>query len=197
MMMSTEVAALVGRAKAGDGEAWEKLVAEYTDLLWGVARRFRLTEAQRADAVQNTWLRLIEHLGDIREPERLAGWLATTTRRACIEVAGQGKRENPSDFLTEQLDAAQARLGPVEGSCPERSAMRREHVEIVRRALAELPAQHRQLLDLLVASAKPCYQDVVEQLGMPHGSIGPTRARILARLRVTLEASGLHDMALT
>jgi len=52
-------------------------------------------------------------------------------------------------------------------------------------------------LDLLVASAKPCYQDVVEQLGMPHGSIGPTRARILARLRVTLEASGLHDMALT
>ena len=96
-MMSTEVTAVVGRAKDGDGEAWEQLVAEYTDLLWGVARRFRLTEAQRADAVQNTWLRLIEHLGDIREPERLAGWLATTTRRASSSwTAGRARAPPPA-----------------------------------------------------------------------------------------------------
>ncbi len=196
-MESPQVEALVRRANAGDSRAWELLVEEYSDLLWGVARRFRMSEAQRADAVQNTWVKLFENLGSIRQPDRLPGWLATTARRCCLAALGETSRERPVDFLGSHLDAAPQRFDEPEHTSPERSVVRREHQVMVRRALEELPPQHRRLIDLLISSPTPCYQDVVDQLGIPHGSIGPTRARILQKLRVRLEASGLNDMALT
>lgn len=196
-MESTRVTSLVHRANEGDSDAWDQLVAEYSDLLWGVARRFRMSEAQRADAVQNTWLALLENLGRIRQPERLPGWLATTARRSCLAVIGEHGRERPVELLSEYLDATQQRFGESEHASPERIAVRREHHALVRQALAELSPQHRRLMDVLVSSPSPCYQDVVEELGMPHGSIGPTRARILQRMRGMLEAAGLNDMALS
>ncbi len=196
-MESTQLVGLISRANAGDNEAWAILVKEYTEMLWGVTRRFRMNDAQRADAVQTTWLRLFEHLADIRQPERLAGWLATTVRRACLESLGESKREHPVESLADHLDATDSRLSDAEQSCPEKSAVRRDHEALVRLALAELPSKHRRLIDLVVCSPDVCYESVSEQLGMPHGSIGPTRARLLARIRVMLEAAGLNDMALT
>ncbi len=196
-MESTQIAALVRRANAGDTSAWRLLVEEYSDLLWGVARRFGMSEAQRADAVQDTWVKLFENLDSIRQPERLPGWLATTARRCCLAVVGETSRERPVDFFASYLDGTPQRFEESDHTSPERSAVRREHQMIVRRVLEELPPQHRRLIDLLMSSPTPCYQTVVNELGMPHGSVGPTRARILAKMRVQLEASGLHDMALT
>jgi len=82
-MNGNQVTSLVRRAREGDCAAWELLYEEYSRLLWGVARRFRLDDHQRADAVQTTWLRLLESVDDIRDPARLPGWLATTVRRTC------------------------------------------------------------------------------------------------------------------
>src|SRR5215475_7826319 len=68
-------AELVTCARAGSRPAWEELVDRFTPLLWSIALRHRLDHADAADAVQTTWLRLVEHLYRIREPSRVPGWL--------------------------------------------------------------------------------------------------------------------------
>src|SRR3712207_4875719 len=168
-MDAAAVTDLVRRAAQGDERAWQGIVDEYGRLVWSVARGFRLSEAQTADAVQTTWLRLVEHLADIREPERLPGWLRTTTRRACLAVVRDARREQPTDDA-EQTSAAFAWSAP-DDSGPETSAVRHEQQALVRRAIAALPVQHRALLNLLVASPAPSYQQISSGLGMPVGSI--------------------------
>ena len=190
-MDAAAVTDLVRRAAQGDEQAWRGIVDEYGVLVWSVARGFRLNEAQTADAVQTTWLRLVEHLADIRDPERLPGWLRTTTRRACLAVARDHCREQVTDDL-EQAPAV-SWDGPTDDAGPETSAVRHEQQVLVRRAVAALPVHQQALLGLLVASPAPSYAQISARLGMPVGSIGPTRARILARLRTTLETSGVHD----
>jgi RNA polymerase sigma factor (sigma-70 family) len=196
-MEPNQVAVIVRRAGEGDDEAWEQLVREYSNLLWSVVRGFRLNDAQAADAVQTTWLSLLEHVEDIREPERLGGWLATTARRACLQTLRGSRREELVDCLREPSPYAPDRRPEPEEVCPARSVVRREHRTMVHRALAELPEEQRRLMNLLLSVPAPSYQEVSAKLGMPVGSIGPTRARILSKMRVFLAASGLRDAALT
>ena len=192
-MNANQVTVLVREASEGDRAAWEDLYAEYSRLLWGVARRFRLDEHQRADAVQATWLKLLENIDGIRDPACLPGWLATTVRRICADKVRSSQREKPVEVLGEWrvvLERAED-----DDTCPVRSLIRREHQAAVRLVLAELPEQQKQLLQLLHASPPPSYQELSELTGMPVGSIGPTRARILAKLRSALQAHGLVDGA--
>ena len=192
-MDAAEVTGLIRRAAQGDQEAWEGIVDEYSGLVWSVARGFRLDEAQMADAVQTTWLRLVEHLAEIREPERLPGWLRTTTRRACLATARQSHRESPVD-AAEPCSAFDHGGHTDDG--PETSALRHDQQVLVRRVVATLPPRHRALLGMLVSSPPVSYEEISAGLGIPVGSIGPTRARILGRLRTALETAGLHDAAL-
>jgi RNA polymerase sigma factor (sigma-70 family) len=187
------LADLVQRAADGDREAWGAVVERYSALLWSVARSHRLSDAQAADAVQATWLKLIEKIGTIREPGRLAGWLRTTARRECLETLRRTGRERPSDPQSSEPVAAPA-SDLVDGD-PEASALRRERVDLVRAAVQTLPEHSQQLLGLLVASPPLRYEEIGARLGMPVGSIGPTRARLLARLRTTLAAADLCDAA--
>lgn len=192
-MNANQVTVLVREASEGDSGAWEDLYAEYSRLLWGVARRFRLDEHQRADAVQATWLKLLENIDGIRDPACLPGWLATTVRRICADKVRSSQREKPVEVLGEWrvvLERAED-----DDTCPVRSLIRREHQAAVRLVLAELPEQQKHLLQLLHASPPPSYQELSELTGMPVGSIGPTRARILAKLRSALQAHGLVDGA--
>ena len=193
-MDAAEVTGLVRRAAQGDQEAWEGIVDEYSGLVWSVARGFRLDEAQMADAVQTTWLRLVEHLAEIREPERLPGWLRTTTRRACLATAHQSHRESPVDAA--EQSCASDHGGHLDDAGPEASAVRQDQRVLVRRVVATLPPRHRALLGMLVSSPPLSYEEISAGLGIPVGSIGPTRARILGRLRTALETAGLHDAAL-
>jgi RNA polymerase sigma factor (sigma-70 family) len=195
-MEPAEVAALVRRAATGDPRAWDAIVAEYGGLVWSVARGFRLSDAQTADAVQTTWLRLVEHLSEIREPERIAGWLRTTARRACLAILREAVREQPTDCTDRDPRAVGDRSGvPVEPG-PELCALRHDQEVLVRRAVATLPARQRELIELLVSSSPPSYERISAGLGIPVGSIGPTRARVLAKLRAALETAGLYDVAL-
>jgi RNA polymerase sigma factor (sigma-70 family) len=166
--------------------------------VWAVTRTFRLNDAQAADAVQTTWLRLVEHLTEIREPERVAGWLRTTARRVCLATVRESGRELLTDISEEHAGLVSDRYSAAaDESGPEVSAVRRDQQVLVRRAVATLPERHRVLLGLLASSPPASYEEISAWLGLPVGSIGPTRARILTRLRAELETVGLPDMALT
>ena len=146
--------------------------------------------------MQTTWLRLVEHVADLREPGHVAGWLKTTAQRVCLQVIRQGGREQLTDWDEDRGAGGGVRYDGPDEDGPEVTALRREQQELVRRALAELPDRHRQLMELLLASPAISYQEIGARLGMPVGSIGPTRARILARLRESLATVGLQDLAL-
>ena len=178
-------ALLVQRAAAADELAWSAIVNRYGRLLWSVVRGFRLSDAQAADAVQTTWLRLVEHLDALRDPERLAGWLQTTARRACLETIRRAGRECSFEPWEHESGTVVKQSAERSGD-PEARVLRQERMALVRQAVGELPERHQRLLELLVASPPLSYEEIGARLGMPVGSIGPTRARLLTRLRTAL-----------
>jgi len=188
-------AAVVDSAREGDPAAWELLLREYAGMLSATARRYRLNDAQAADAVQTTWLRLLEHIDDVREPERLPGWLATTARRICLQAAKEADLCGSVDDSNGREPAVSA--ADDDHSGPEAAVLRDEQVSLVREALAELPERQRHLMELVMSSPAPSYHEIASRLDMPVGSIGPTRARVLAKMRVRLVAMGLDEAVLS
>jgi RNA polymerase sigma factor (sigma-70 family) len=178
------VAALVVEAAAGSQQAWDGLVARYNRLVWAVARSFRLSEHDAADVVQTTWLRLVEHLGAVQQPERVGSWLGTTARREALRVArarGESVEHPSGDDLAVVPDAAPS---------IEESLLARERDAELYRAVLQLSDRCQQLLRVLAASPPPRYETVSEALGLPVGSIGPTRGRCLDKLRKVLTEQG-------
>lgn len=183
-------AALVSAASDGDQEAWNALVEHYTGLVWSVARGYRLGAADAGDVVQTTWLRLVENLDRLREPERVGAWLCTTARRECLQKLRHGERQVPCAEM-EPLHATMHRA-----SGPEHEVVDADRDRRLRAALDGMSGRCRTLLRILMADAAPSYEEVGAALGMPVGSIGPTRARCLQRLRLNVEALGITVDAL-
>jgi RNA polymerase sigma factor (sigma-70 family) len=180
-MSHDDVSVLVKRASNGDQTAWDALVDRYTNLLWSVARGYRLDQADAADVIQVAWLRLVEHLPRLRDPERVGAWLATTVRRECLQVIAARKRHGgPVD--DEILTAVPDEAGPVDTRI-----LTDERDRALWQAFARMQERCQRLLRVLMADPPPSYQDVAEALTMPVGSIGPTRARCLERLRDLLD----------
>jgi RNA polymerase sigma factor (sigma-70 family) len=178
------VAALVVNAAAGSQQAWDGLVARYNRLGWAVARSFRLAEPDAADVVQTTWLRLVEHLDALQQPERVGAWLGTTARREALRVAklrGQTVERSSDADLTVLPDAEPS---------IEESLLTRERDAELYRAVLQLNERCQRLLRVLSASPPPRYEIVSEALGLPVGSIGPTRGRCLDKLRRVLTDQG-------
>lgn len=178
---------LLDAAAAGDGAAWDSLVERFTGLLWSTARAHRLSPADSADVVQTTWLRLVENLGRIQDPERLGGWLATTARRECLVVLRRSRREPPVGD-ERLLDTVPAQRSPLDASL-----LADERDAALWRVFDELPDRCRRLLRVLLADPAPSYAEVSESLGIPVGSIGPTRQRCLSSLRQLAVESGALD----
>ena len=166
---------LLAAAASGDQRAWDALVRRHTSLLWSIARSYRLSPADSADAVQTTWLRLVEHLDKIADPERLPGWLATTVRRECIHLIRRTDRH--AEFAAELPDLAD------DGPAPDTALLRDERDAELWAAFARLDEPCQRLLRVLMADPPPAYADVAIALDIKVGSIGPTRARCLAKLR--------------
>ena len=183
----SEVADTVRRAAAGDKAAWDAIVDSFSGLVWSISSGYRLG-ADAAEVVQTTWLRLLENLDRIREPERLGGWLATTARRESLRVLRLRGRELVTD------DESRFDLGPSGAPTPEDALLDSDRRRLLWDAFARLPENCRRLLQLVVVVAPP-YAEVAAALEMPIGSIGPTRARCLARLRRLLVAGGVTDAA--
>jgi RNA polymerase sigma factor (sigma-70 family) len=178
------VAALVRLAREGDEGAWNGLVDEFASLVWSIARAHRLSAADAADVSQTCWLKLAEHLNRIRDPERVGAWLAATTRHECLRVLRRSQRELPlGDDLPEPP-------GPGPPS-PVAGLIRDERAAALWDAFALLPERCQALLRVLMADHPPSYEDVGAALDMPVGSIGPTRARCLERLRRLAARGGI------
>jgi len=182
-LSTTDIAGLVRRAAEGDRGAWERLVDQYSRLLWSITLDFKLAESDAADVVQTTWLRLLEHIDRIEHPARVGSWLAATTRNECLRNLAAQKR-----VVLGQDDADLDDVMRHEPEIDER-LLASERAQTVQDAVSRLPRRWQRLLELLMSDPPTSYTEISDQLGLPVGSIGPTRGRCLARLRVLLAAS--------
>ncbi|WP_148615253.1 RNA polymerase sigma factor [Nocardioides rubriscoriae] len=178
---------LVAAAQGGDQDAWDAIVERFVPLVGAIARQHRLSEADGDDVSQTVWLRLVEHLGDLREPAALPGWIRTTTRHECLRVIAVRGRTRPADPQEDRV------LDGVVDDVAGDDLVAVERRQALREALAELPAARRELLLLLLADPPVGYAEISERLGIPIGSIGPTRARALEQLRRTQALLSLRD----
>lgn len=175
-----DVAGLVAAAAAGDGAAWEVIVARYARLVWSVARAFGLDAADAADVSQTTWLRLAEHLRRLREPERVGAWLAVTARREALRTRQRGDRLVLDGWCGD---------GPDEAGELDAALLRDERDAHLWRSFSDLSERCQALLRVLMSDPPPSYVEVGEALAMPVGSIGPRRQRCLEALRKRMDGA--------
>ena len=169
-------AMLLDAARHGDAAAWTALIRRYEGTVRAVVAGYRLGAAESADAVQNTWLRLVEHSAAIRDAEKLGGWLGTTARRECLAILRLHRIEPATP------DVDQVCPAPT----PEAAAIFAETRRRVRSATEALSGRPRTLIDALYYQPHVGYADVARRTGVPIGSIGPTRLRALQHLRHSL-----------
>jgi RNA polymerase sigma factor (sigma-70 family) len=178
-----DVARLVRRAAEGDLDAWERLVDQYARLIWSITAEFKLVESDAADVAQTTWLRLLEHIDRIEYPVRVGSWLAATARHECLRSVAAHKKV----VLTQDDMELTAAVEPA--PAVDERLLADERAYAVREAVSCLPGRWQRLLEMLMADPPVPYTEISDELGLPVGSIGPTRGRCLARLRVLLQAS--------
>ncbi len=180
MTETTDTGEIVRAAAGGSQQAWDRLVERYMPLVISVARGFHLTSKDVEDISQTVWLRLVEHIGTLREPRALPGWIATTARHEAIRVQRSRAQANPVDpGAGGPLDRN------VESVDMDDRLLSAERHQALIDGLAELPVQQRRLLELMVVDPPLSYQEISTKLGIPVGSIGPTRSRALTRLRAS------------
>jgi RNA polymerase sigma factor (sigma-70 family) len=172
------VIALVARVTDGDQGAWNELIERYSPLVWSICLRYQLDRQEIDDVGQSVWLLLVEHIVSLREPAALPGWLATTTKHECLKVLRVARRRE-----LEALPSADHMPYEPPDTMIEQEVIRAERDAALRMAFAELPPNCHDLLSMLISDPPPGYAQVSARLGIPMGSIGPTRARCLDRLR--------------
>lgn len=168
---------LVRRAAGGDEAAWAELVDQYTAMVWNICRVAGLGPHDAADVTQAVWMRLVENLDRLRDPDRVGSWLATTAKRERLRMLSRRDRHESTD----ELEIADPAPGPAD------QVEQHERVRVLAAALERLPEREQQLLRMLARPDRPSYAEVSHTLGMPVGSIGPTRIRALTRLRHEIE----------
>ena len=182
------VAVLVGEAVAGRQEAWNEIVRRFLPLVFKVAGGFRLTQPEQQDVAQSVWLKLHQNLSRIREPEALPGWISVTTRNEALRAVQAAKRSIPFDpavpIQSNDRSTGQSDMDEI--------VLRAERNQMIRDGLRELPEKERQLLEMMSQDPTPSYKEIANRLNIPIGSIGPLRARYLAKLRATRAMSGYY-----
>jgi len=178
---TARLAAYLERARGGERAALDEVVRELNPLLWHVARAQGLGAEEAADVVQTTWLVLLRNLYEIKFPQALTAWLVTATRREAWHVRNRSRRQAPDGESV--LDSI-----PDPGPEPHERLLSDERDQVLWRHFHLLPERCRTLLRIVAQVDRPDYEVVAEALGMPRGSIGPTRGRCLAKLREMLLA---------
>lgn len=169
---------LVTRARGGDKQAWDELVECYAPLIWCVCSRQRLGRADAEDVGQNVWLQLVAQLGTIRDPAALPGWLATATRRECLRVLRTVRGPHAAGYVLDGETIPDDRA-----STADQDLLVAERHAALREAFAHLSPCCQQLVAALIEDPPVPYAQISARLGIPVGSIGPTRRRCLDKLR--------------
>jgi RNA polymerase sigma factor (sigma-70 family) len=175
-----QAASAFERWTAGDAVALDELVRVMTPVLWHVVRGYRLSNEVAEDVVQTTWLALVRSRDAIQEATAVGGWLTTTARREAWRVAKATGRGIPVE------DDELARRLPDEES-PESEVVRRDGDERLWDAVEKLSERCQALLRIVAFEHRPDYTTIAANLGMPVGSIGPTRGRCLSKLRALIQ----------
>jgi RNA polymerase sigma factor (sigma-70 family) len=186
------VVALVTRAADGDRSAWDEIVERYAPLVWSICARYRLSSHDAEDVGQTVWLLLVEQLGRLREPAALPGWLSTTTQRECLRVLrGALKHERACTTLND--DPQEYPDTTLEGA--EEEIIASERRVALRLAFDELSPGCQRLLSMLISDPPSSYAQISAALQIKIGSIGPSRARCLQRLRRSSALAAFGDTA--
>ena len=176
---------LVHAALHGDRDAWEAIVDRYDRLVWSVVRSFRLGDASSADVSQTVWLRLVENLDRIREPERLPAWLAATARNEALRTLRTARRAVPTELDDDVADDSIEDVAET--------LIRDERLAQLAGAYRQISEDCQRLLRLLATDPPLDYDTIADIIGRPKGSIGPTRARCIAKLNRILEGRAERD----
>ena len=179
---------LLERCKRSDGEAWSSLVERFKGLVYSVPKRMGLNDDDAADVFQHTFQALYSNLDRIDNPQYLPRWLAVTASRESIRLRRIQARVPVGG---DAMDLEQV-LADDERSAEETSIASTQ-AEEVRKALGRMAERCRTLLTLLFLEEENSYQAISEQVGIPVGAIGPTRARCLAKLREMLGGEGFFE----
>lgn len=185
-----DVAVLVAAAADGDEGAWAEIVQRYAPLLTRVISGYRLRGAELDDVAQTVWLRLVEHLGALREPRALPAWIVTTARHEALRAVRLANRTRPEDLNDEMWSS---RLATRDDQDDELERAER-HVALLD-AFASLSVRQQDLLALLLTDPPIPYAEISRRTGIPIGSIGPTRARVVVTLRRNPAVAALFEFS--
>ncbi len=178
--LSGRAAALFRNFRAGEESAMGELVSLLTPILWHTVRAQRLDRESAEDVVQSTWLALVRNVDSIADPQAVLAWLIVTARRESWRVAKRTDRVEPKDFEDDDVVTPTREL-------PEERVLQSDSATRLWQHVAHLPERCQALLRVIAFADRPDYAAVAEALGMPIGSIGPTRGRCLAKLRNLLD----------
>ena len=179
---------LVIRARNGDSQAWDALVERYAPLVWSICRRYRLGSADAEDVNQSVWLALVDQLAALREPAALPGWLATTTQRECGRVLRTARGPQMAWYVPDAEDIADEHAVSAE-----EELLQAERHAALREAFTYLPPSCQQLIGMLIQDPPVPYAKISTELGIPIGSIGPSRRRCVDKLRRHPAVAALID----
>jgi RNA polymerase sigma factor (sigma-70 family) len=177
--LAQQAAAAFAAYQDGDRTRMAELVDTVSPVLWRIARSYRLQPESAEDVVQNSWFALVRHAASVADPSAVLSWLIVTTRREAWRVAARAGRDQPIE--PEHMDLADTRA-----ELPEQAALRSVRDQALWRHVGALPERCRRLLSVIAFAERPDYAGIAAALGMPIGSIGPTRGRCLAQLRAAL-----------
>jgi len=179
---------LATRARHGEQQAWDALVERYSPLIWSICRRHRLSDADAEEVGQSVWLLLVQQLDRIHDQATLPGWLATVTRRECLRVL----QVTGGPLAAGDMQDADS-LPDKEARTAERELLEAERHAALREAFLDLPPSDQRLIALLIEDPPVPYAQISARLGIPIGSIGPTRRRCLDKLRRYLAIVALSN----
>lgn len=184
MTFGTDTTTLVRRARDHDALAWEEIVSRFHGLVATIAHAHGLRAADTGDVAQTTWLRLYQSIDRLRDPERLGSWISTTARRECMRMRRAQVRELPTEDVAANHES---HVFPA----PDMHLVSAEERETLWSAVGALSGRHHDLMALLLTTPTPAYADISRRLDIAVGSIGPTRMRVIERLRSHPEIAAL------
>jgi len=176
-----DIESLIRKAIGGCDHSWNALVTEYQPLVTSITRRYRLSHADAQDVSQAVWLKLFENLHRIRQPACLPGWIDVTARRQALKTLTHASRCIPVTWI----ESLRSKSPAILEEDLDHRLIRAEDARAIRNGLEELTPDQREFLRLTVAEPTLTYKDLAIYLNLPTGSIGPSRARHIRKLRET------------